>query len=73
METQQSIKTYIDSKGLKQSHIAEKTGIKTDVLCNILNNKRKLLVDEYCIICEALEVPFDFFVKCENEILVETS
>lgn len=62
MDIVSKIKSYIDDNGLKQSYIADKAGIKRDAFCTSLNGKRKIAIDEYCRICAALGVGFDFFM-----------
>lgn len=58
-----SIKEYIDEKGIKQAFLVEKAGISQYKVSNILNEKREIKVTEYYLICKALEVPFDKFIK----------
>lgn len=60
------IKNYMDSKGIKYSHIAEKTGIKMNVFSAMLNNKRKITVEEYFTICDALQVDGNLFAQKAN-------
>lgn len=55
------IKEYIEAKGIKQSYISEKTGIPKTILNLMLNNNRKIEVNEYMKICDALNVPLDKF------------
>ena len=50
------IKEYILKAGLKQNVIAERAGIPESIFSAILNNKRKITVDEYFAICDALNV-----------------
>lgn len=68
MDIAKTIKTYLDDQGIKQSHIAKKTGIKINAINLSLNGKRKLLADEYVSICNSLEVPLDFFIITSKEI-----
>lgn len=57
------IKEYLVSNGIKQSFLAEKTGLTTMVIYDICNNGRKIDVVEYHKICKALNVPFEMFLK----------
>lgn len=57
------IKDYMDSNGIKYSHIAEKTGMKINIFSAMLNNKRKITVEEYFAICDALQVDGNYFVN----------
>lgn len=54
---------YISERGIMQSHLAQVTGMTTQQICNILNGKRKLDVEEYISICGALGVPCDYFIE----------
>lgn len=55
------IKQYLDENGIKYSYVAEQTKIPLNVLSPILNDKRKLEVNEYFSICDALSVPLETF------------
>jgi hypothetical protein len=55
------IKVYLVKNGLKQSHIAKKAGIPEPIFCMMLNDKRRIEVNEYMRICDALGVPLEQF------------
>ena len=57
------IKEYLVSNGIKQTFVAEKTGLSTMVISDICNNGRKIDIVEYYKICKALNVPLETFVK----------
>lgn len=57
------IKKYILENGIKQNFIAEQTKISAPVLNLILNDKRRIEVNEYIKICNAINVPFVYFIK----------
>lgn len=61
----QAIANYIQSNGIKSAFLAQKTGMSAQSICNALKGKRKLEVDEYAKICEALGVNYDFFFQRE--------
>lgn len=61
-----AIKEYLESSGIKQTFIVEKTGIPSNTLSDILNNKRRLLADEFIKIISVLEVDANYFVDCIN-------
>lgn len=63
MDVAQRIKEYIESNGLKQTFVAEKSGIDLSVLNSILNGKTKLTVDRLQLICKALDVEPAFFLS----------
>lgn len=56
------IKKYISENGIKQNFIAEQTKIPTPVLNLILNDKRRIEVNEYIRICDAIGVSFKQFL-----------
>ena len=63
MKVQSRLSEYIDRMGIKQKKICDKTGIRTDTLSAILNNKRKMTADEFELICRAIEkTPNDFIL-----------
>lgn len=55
------IKVYLVKNGLKQSHIAKKAGIPEPIFCMMLNDKRRIEVNEYMRICDAIGVPLEQF------------
>lgn len=55
------VKQYLDENGIKYSFLSEKIGIPMNVLSPLLNGKRKMSVEEYFLICNALELPVDTF------------
>lgn len=55
------IKKYINSRGITQSYIAKKAGISVSVFSAMLNNKRKITIEEYVTICKALDVNASYF------------
>lgn len=59
----QKIKTYIEKNGLKQSYIADSIGMSVTKLNLSLNGNRRLTFDEYELICGALGVGTDKFIK----------
>ena len=56
-----SVKQYMLENGISQTFVSLKTGIPTNVLNAALNSKRKLLAEEYFLICGVLGVPLDTF------------
>ncbi len=55
------IKQYLEDNGIKQNYLSEKTGIPANVINVILNNKRKIEANEYMKLCDALNLPLDYF------------
>ena len=55
------IKEYLESNGIKQSYVSDKTGIPAPILNMMLNNNRKIEANEYMKICDAIGVPLEQF------------
>lgn len=66
MTINEKINDYIVKRGIKQSYIAQKTGITANKISSALNGKRKLSAIEFLTICEILEVDPKIF-KTEKE------
>lgn len=62
METGPRIKDYLESAGISQTHISDKTGIPLAKLNLALNGKRRLTFEEYSLICWALDVSTAKFI-----------
>lgn len=59
----QRIKEYLVSKGIKQSFVAKRCGWSKQKTSLLLNGKTKMPVEEFFLICDAIGVSYDFFVK----------
>ena len=55
------IKAYLVTYGLKQAYVAEKSGIPEPIFSMMMNDKRKIEVNEYMRICDAIGVPLEQF------------
>lgn len=66
MNVAQRIKAYIEANGLKQTFVAEKSGIDTAILNQILNGKIRLTVDRLELICNALQVKPEIFLNKDS-------
>lgn len=64
--TGKKIKRYLKSKGISQTFVANKAGISISTLNATLNGNRKLLAEEYFVICKVLDVPLDAFINEEQ-------
>lgn len=54
------IKDIIDSRGIKYTFIAEKTGMPVDRISKLLNRQRRMLADEMLSICGVIGInPLD--------------
>lgn len=55
------IKEIVESRGIKQSHICEKTGMTTDSVSRILKGTRKITAEEFLTLCEVLDIDPNIF------------
>ena len=61
MVVQSKVAQYIEEQGIKQSWLAQKTGLTDNMISGILNGKRKMTADEFVRICKAIgKNPNDF-------------
>lgn len=63
MEENLEIKKYLQEKGITQAFLSRKTRIAPAKLSLALNGGRKLSLDEYSVICWALGVNTDKFLR----------
>ena len=66
MKVYQKVRAYIDERGYKQVHIAEKAGISKATFNAMLNGKRTMYADDLCAICIALNVSPELFIEVDN-------
>lgn len=57
----EKIKKYLDENGIKYTFLASEVGISMNTLSSMLNQKRKITIEEYALICKALKLDFSFF------------
>ena len=62
MGLNENIKKYIDSKGITQKFLVDKTGLSASQVSDILNRDRRIDAIEYYRICKALDVPYETFI-----------
>lgn len=58
---QENLAAYIKRMGIKQKHIADKTGMTEMSVSSSLRCERRLSADEFYLICEAIDKPMDYF------------
>lgn len=63
MEIGEKISRYLKSNGISQAYVSRKTGISYPKLSLVLTGKRKLAVQDYELICGALNVPVSTFLQ----------
>lgn len=64
---QKRIKSYIQSNGIKQRHIANITGLKECHISDLLTSRTKMDADEFVAISLAVGQTPDFFAFQEEE------
>ena len=69
----ENIAAYIAKNGIKQSYLAEKTGITPMAVSSIVNLKRDISAEEYVSVCNALDVTLDFFLHCSDTVNITTT
>lgn len=52
---------YITKHQIQQTFIVQKTGLTTETVSEILNGSRRILADEFLLICTALEIDPNIF------------
>ena len=65
MSVGERIGLYLNENGIKQSFLAEKSGIPNSIISTIINRGRKIEVTEYYKICKALNVEMATFLEEE--------
>ena len=60
------IAKFVEENGIKQSALAEKTGITKQALSESLRGLRKITAEEYVAICRALKKSPNFFSDDEK-------
>lgn len=63
MKAYEAVKRYIDGHGIKQTYVAEKSGIKAKTLNAMLNGHRTMYADDLSAICIALGISVDSIVR----------
>ena len=57
------IKAYLDENGISQAYVGKREVLNLAKMNLALNENRKLTLEEYALICGALKVNTDFFLK----------
>ncbi len=63
MSVERKIQQYLKDHGIKQKFVCEKCGWTKQKMSSIVNGKKKLAADELAAICEAINVPYDYFYR----------
>ena len=65
------IKNYLNENGIKQTFLAQKSGLTDSIISDICIHDRKIDCIEYYRICKALNLPLDYFLRDLDEKEVE--
>lgn len=57
------IKEYLDTNGIKQAFLVERTGLSADKISGICSGKRGIDCMEYYKICRALNLDLEYFFR----------
>lgn len=63
MNINKQLNDYVNRNGIKQIYISQKTGLSPDTISKILNGNRKILAEEFLLICTALNIDPNMFRK----------
>ena len=63
----EKIREYLDSHGIKQTFLAEKSGLSYQIITDICTKGRRVEAKEYFKICKALGVSLDYFFEDETD------
>ena len=58
-DVRNAIRARMYERGISQSELSRRTGIRPDSMCRTLNGYRKLTADEYILICRELQITTD--------------
>lgn len=61
MSINERLNIYVNENGIKQVHIAQKTGLTPDTISKMLKGSRRILADEFLLICSALDIDPNIF------------
>lgn len=61
-EIRNAVKRYIEDHGIKLTHIAQRCGMSKQRLHRIIHSDQKISLTDYLRICEALQVPYSYFI-----------
>lgn len=60
------IRSYLDDNGISQAFVCDKAGFSPSIFNAMLQERRKIVAQEYFKICDALGVSLDTF-KCDDD------
>lgn len=61
------IDKYLEENGIKQGFVADKVGLTSSQMSDILNKGRRIDCVTYYKICKVLNVPYETFMEGEEE------
>jgi len=63
----EAIAKYIDENGITQSSLCEKTGLPEQTVKMSFCGEKKMSIEEYIVICTALDVSYEYFFKVSKK------
>jgi len=60
------IDKYLEENGIKQGFVADKVGLTSSQMSDILNKGRRIDCVTYYKICKVLNVPYETFMEGED-------
>lgn len=63
MTVGEKIADHLQSNGISQAHVARVTGMSLSKINLLLHGRRRITIDDYICICDALHVPVDVFLE----------
>lgn len=61
MNIVEKLNEYVIENDIKQIYIAQKTGLDENAVSDMLNGNRRLLADEFLLICTSLDIDPNIF------------
>lgn len=61
MKINRMMAEIVASKGIKQTYLSKETGMTPDTISKILRGERKMLAEEFLLLCDVLDVSPESF------------
>lgn len=66
MKVYEKVRAYILERGIKQTVVAERSGIHISTFNAIMNGRRTMYADDFRDICNALDVSPETFIEYKS-------
>lgn len=64
------LNAYMEDKLIKNSSVADKSGIRRDTFSRILSGGRRIYAEDAAAICKSLEVSFEYLLNYKKQTYV---